>query len=241
MKTTSLAALAAVAAALASPALAAPTKISSCPKVITQPGLYEVQDNLDSVGTCITVRTDSVTIDLGGYRIRGDGTGSAVFAQGGGFFNTTVRNGTVMNFRIGIDLMSGSVDNVSSLNNTNAGILVATGAIRNSRAEGNTNQYGIVISTGSTVTGNVVVGNLLGILASPGSIVHGNAVFGNAQGGIVSGSPGASITNNSVMNNGSWGIMVTCPSLLLANTVLNQTSNMALTGVGCKDEHNVTQ
>src|SRR5688572_10461474 len=98
-----LAALAAMSFTFPTAASAAPGKIPNCPKTITQPGLYELQDNLEATGSCIIVQTDNVTINLHGFRIRGNGTGSAVIAadltRG-----TTVRNGTVTRFENAIQL-----------------------------------------------------------------------------------------------------------------------------------------
>ena len=159
-------ALAAMTMAFAPAALAAPAKITNCPRTITQPGIYEVQGSLDSVGTCILVQADSVTIDLNGFRIRGNGTGSAVI-DAPSVRGTAVRNGTVSNFENAIQIEVGSVDNVNSFDNANVGILVTSGAVRNSRAEGNANDHGIAVGGRSLVTGNISLRNRTGISAGP--------------------------------------------------------------------------
>jgi hypothetical protein len=222
---------------------AAPAKINRCPTTITQPGAYELQDNLDSTGTCITVQADWVTIDLGGFRIRGAGRGSAITGTGPiAVRGTAVRNGTVTNFENGIEIPHGSVDNVRSMDNANVGILVFSGAVRNSHAEGNTNNHGISVGGRSIVTGNISVRNATGISASHASTINGNTVADNPMHGIVTAGTGLSIANNTVFNNGGFGIYVDCPSLVLANTVLlHPTANLRLNGVGCKEEHNATQ
>jgi hypothetical protein len=240
VKITRLVTLAAMTVALAPAAHAAATKIVNCPKTITQPGLYELQDNLDSAGTCIIVQADFVTIDLGGFRIRGNRIGSAI-TDSGLRRGTTVRNGTVTNFENGIELGNASVDNVKSFGNDNVGIFVITGSVRNSHAEGNVNNHGISVGGRSLVAGNISVGNRTGISATHGSIVHGNTVADNTNHGILTLGTGMSIVNNAVFNNASMGIAVDCPSLVLANTALFHSTNLLLRGVGCKDDHNATQ
>jgi hypothetical protein len=235
-------ALATMTLAFVAAAEAAATKINSCPKTITQPGLYEVQDNLDSVGTCIRVAADSVTIDLGGFRIRGNGTGSAVTSFGPvAVRDTTVRNGSVTQFENGIEVESGSVENVTSARNANVGILVITGAVRNSRAEGNSGNWGISTAGRSIVTGNISVGNRDGITATYASVIQGNVVADNTNSGIQAIGTGGSITQNSVFNNSGFGIYVSCPTLVLGNTVVLNGTNIRLNGPDCKVEQNATQ
>jgi hypothetical protein len=239
VKRTCVVLLAAITAALAPAVLAAPTKITNCPRTITQPGLYELQDNLDSAGTCIVIQADGVTIDLGGFRIRGNRTGAGI-TDLNGRRGTTVRNGTVTSFEHGIYLENGSVDNVKSFDNASVGITVITGAVRSSHAEGN-GHYGISVAGRALVSGNVSLGNVMGIGAGHAAVVHGNMVADNPRGGIVTIGTGLSIANNSVFNNGSFGIGVSCPSLLLANTVLLHGMDLLVQGANCTMQSNVTQ
>src|SRR5688572_21135329 len=53
------------------------TPISSIPFTITQPGSYYVTRNLTMVGTSdgITIQSNNVTLDLGGFTLDGAGTG----------------------------------------------------------------------------------------------------------------------------------------------------------------------
>lgn len=50
------------------------TDIGTC-QIITQPGSYRLTQNLVASGTCLEVRTSSVSIDLAGHAIVGAGTG----------------------------------------------------------------------------------------------------------------------------------------------------------------------
>ena len=242
MKRTCLLALAAMTIAFPTASLAAPGKITNCPKTITQAGLYELQDNLDAIGTCITIQADFVTINLNGFRIRGNGTGSAIIDQAPAYRGTSVRNGTVTNFENAISIGTGAtVDEVKSFDNINVGILVTQGIVRNSQAEGNLNNHGISVAGRSLVTGNISRNNRTGISGSHGSHIRGNTVTDNSVGGIVTVGTGLVIADNAVFNNTSFGIYVSCPSLVLGNTALMHSSNLMLDGTGCRDEHNLTQ
>jgi parallel beta-helix repeat protein len=221
--------------------LAAPGKITNCPKTITQPGLYELQDNLDAVGSCIIVQADFVTINLNGFRIRGNGTGSAI-VEASVYRGTSVRNGTVTNFENAISIgTDATVDEVKSFDNTNVGILVRQGVVRNSQAQGNLNNHGISVGGRSLVTGNISRNNRSGISATHGSNIRGNTVSDNAVGGILTQGTGIVIADNAVFNNTSFGIGADCPSLVLGNTTLFHSLNLMLNGAGCRDEHNVAQ
>lgn len=221
---------------------ATPGKIVKCPATITVSGAYELTDNLDAIGTCITVMADFVTIDLAGWRIRGDGTGAAVTSltlpTPIPVRATTVRNGSVTRFSNAIELQDGNVDELKSFDNTNVGILVVQGSVRNSLASGNSSNHGISVGPGSVVSGNVSTNNRTGISAGGFSVVIGNTVHGNTNGGI-STLNSMNIVNNNASANGSFGIAVECPSLVLGNTAVGNAQNLLLIFAGCKDEHNV--
>jgi hypothetical protein len=82
----------------------AQTAISSCGP-ITASGSYQLVNNLVTPGHClvVAVATSNVTIDLNGFTISGDGTGSGIRGQDviEGF---TIRNGTIKNFTTGLNM-----------------------------------------------------------------------------------------------------------------------------------------
>jgi hypothetical protein len=84
----------------------AQTAISGCPYTITAPGNYVVAKDLTSVGTCISIGTISVSIDLQGHTLTGNGTGDGIVAQGGVIppsgTHIVISNGTIQNFGEGI-------------------------------------------------------------------------------------------------------------------------------------------
>jgi hypothetical protein len=99
----------------------AQTPISEC-GYISESGAYQLVKNLSAAGDCLVVTADApanITVDLNGFTIRGDGTGSAVRAQTAldGF---TVRNGTIKNFDIGLSLFGDTfvLDEMRLIRNT---------------------------------------------------------------------------------------------------------------------------
>jgi parallel beta-helix repeat protein len=91
------------------------------------------------------VGAPGITIDLGGHRIGGTGTGNGI-ANGAGHANVTIRNGSVRGFGYGIWL-------------ENAADNVLTGL----RVTGNNDGIELSGATGTEVRGNDVRGNGLGI------------------------------------------------------------------------------
>ena len=73
----------------------AANKILSC-GTIKEPGSYLLGKNLAATGDCLVVVVNDVTIDLDGYTIRGNGTGSGILAVENG--NIAVRNGSITGF-----------------------------------------------------------------------------------------------------------------------------------------------
>ena len=233
--------LAALAIAVGSTAAAAATKINKCPTTITVHGSYELQDNLDAIGDCIIVQADGVTIDLGGFTIHGNGTGSAVVDRpqpaAGPIRGTTVRNGTVTKFFNGLSLDRGVIQDVHSIDNANVGIAMESGLVRNCFVMGNVNNHGISVF-GGVVEGNFVSKNLSGIVSgNGGALIRGNSVTFNSNAGILT-LEGNSIIDNTVLQNGTFGIHVECPALVLGNTSTYSAQNLTTVGVGCTTDHN---
>jgi hypothetical protein len=83
------------------------TPISSVPVTINAPGHYYVTRNISITGAqiAITIAADDVSLDLGGFTIRGDDTvGSWGIRFSGDRQNVTVENGTVRDFHFGLDI-----------------------------------------------------------------------------------------------------------------------------------------
>jgi YD repeat-containing protein len=186
-----------------------------------------------SSGNAITIETDYVTIDLGGFKLGGGAGGPATLANGIYALNRkniVIRNGNIRGFYRGVFIQDTSgysaghmMEGISADENTNAGIWV----------EG----------TGSIIRGNAVLNTGLGAVG-PSSDVFGivargvgprlieNAVTntwvvgtGRAVAMSVSQAPGAVALSNRAVNDvvaGSTGIEVVNSSsgvLLIANDV----------------------
>ena len=177
----------------AGPALGA--QLSAC-TTISQRGSYELTRNLTARGDCLVVAANFVTIDLGGWVIAGNGTGSGITDQEAARRGIAVRNGTVTNFDAGVALgeTTGALLRTCGPSTHNtlsqpAPFSIVSGNIVESTI------FGIIAGRFSTVTGNSAAGGEGGIRAGPHSTVSGNSVFGDP--GIGAG-PGSTISGNTV-------------------------------------------
>jgi hypothetical protein len=199
----------------------APTKIKAC-QTISQPGSYELGDNLVPTGfvDCLVITADGVTVDLAGFSISGSPTAfgrTAILAQV--VSGIAVRNGYISNFDTGVDLSLARLSIVEGLRLFGGrGGRGGPGIIARGIVKGNTvGNFGIGISVTGTVTGNDVNSNTTGIEVSQGSTAIGNTATA-----------------------GTVGFSVSCPSNLTNNTALNNiAANLLLSGEGCHNEDNL--
>ncbi len=182
---------------LAGAVSAAPKSITSC-KTIDEPGSYLVTRNLTGSGICLYVDADDVAIDLGGYVLRGNGTGDGVTANAYRK-GITVRNGTVTNFNSGVSLFgTGSiVEQVRAHDNTSYGIIVGNGALVKSSIASDNGDDGIFADPSSLITGSVATGNGLRglVMWCPASAVS-NTTTNNAGGNLVTVGAGCVLSQN---------------------------------------------
>jgi Periplasmic copper-binding protein (NosD) len=205
----------------------APSPITECPTTIIEPGSYVLVTNLlFRAGDCLVVAADFVTIDLAGFAITGNGTGSGIRDQvtraPAPRQGITVRNGTVANFLHGILLQNtvgAMVEDMRVINNSRRGqgILVGRGVSGSGDGIVRGNIVfdaitGINIE-GGIVSGNIATGNAAGIFVITG-VVSGNTIAGN-QAGL--GVQGGTVTGNTVRDNSS-GIFVFAGSTVTGNT-----------------------
>src|SRR5438132_5860019 len=147
-----------------------PSKIGSC-QTITQPGSYVVTKNLVAAGDCLVLKANYVSLDLGGFVITGDGTGSGITSPQA-VKGLVIHDGTIINFDSGIRFCDGAGSNVDRAENVtvlrmqlygNVGLgvrICGKGAIvKDTNASGN-GEYGILIDgERSVISGNVANGN----------------------------------------------------------------------------------
>jgi hypothetical protein len=192
-------------------------KIKAC-QTISQPGSYELVDNLTATGAvdCLVITADDVTIDLAGFSISGSGPSREGIRGGRGI---AVRNGSITGFEIGVDLGGDSIVE---------GLRVFGGCGR---------PCGTGILATGVVKGNTVSGTAATGIAATG-VITGNYVFGAGDVGIAVGE-GSTVIGNTANQNLIAGFTVSCPSNLTDNTAVNNGHNLVLNGDGCHSEDNL--
>jgi len=182
------------------------------PFTIEEPGSYYLAENISTTGGGIIVRANDVTIDLMGFTLEG-GTGPGI--EGVGYYRTTIRNGTIMNWPgTGIRLGHEAV-----LSDLNVGFTLASG---------------IEVGTDSRVVGCSAQWNAVhGIIVGTGSIVKGCTASNNTENGIwTSGGNGALISGCFVDNNSKNGIRADGNTMILDNLVQRSDFNLQYNKAG---------
>jgi hypothetical protein len=173
-------------------------------------GSYLLTGNIAAIGDCFILAADDITLDLGGFAITGNGTGSAVRTNGSSRF--TVRNGAIRNFTSGIDLASTvpfvTVDRLFVIG-TGADGGVGIGAndssiVRDSVVSNN--GVGIFVGSRSVITNNTATFNGDGYNVGLGSTVIGNTAGSNNRDGFQT-QNGVTVANNTAFANGRWGFL----------------------------------
>jgi len=166
---------------------AAPKQLGNC-KTITVPGSYILKKSLTVSGDCFVIQSSSVTLDLDGQTITGDGTGTAVSTPVS-YRAIIVHNGTITNFDIGVDLFRSANVTVRDLNIWN------------------TTGDGLRVGNSSVVTGNVVTGSGgIGITINSSSVVTNNTIDSAGTDGILDAGGLSTISNNTILAGSGVGI-----------------------------------
>lgn len=195
------------------------------PVSISEAGSYRLTSNLtvDLDTNAVYIGTDDVSVDLGGFEIRGPNdctpgnwTGTCVAAGGGSGLSAfgglrrglVVRNGTIRGMgSSGIDTFGSqlSASNLFVIDNGANGIRAGSGSrIMDVSAEEN-GAWGISVDAGSVVADCTSARNISGIMVGAGSVVRGCTSSQNNGSGIGA-ATGFSLSNNSIYENGSSGI-----------------------------------
>jgi len=229
------------AAAAAAVIVAAPTSIAA-PKVlntctsITDPGAYVVGKNISAASDCFVIAADNVNLDLDGFVLTGNGTGSAFVEQlAVGRKGLNLRNGVVTGFANGLFMLNSSamvIDHMQFTNNSSIGVQAGdTVTVSNSQVLDN--GYGISLGQRAAVTNCTVNNNAgTGIALNIGSTATGNAVGRNGGSGIFM-AEGGLVANTISRNNGQSGVVMDCPGTVVASTVSNNLAfNVTQPGLG---------
>jgi hypothetical protein len=170
--------------------LEAGTPISSAPMTISAPGRYYLTQNITVSGavTAITIAASNVSLDLGGFTIRGNNTaGSFGINAFGGQFNIEITHGTVQSFHIGIstlDAQTVRLNDVHAHSNIRGIQMGDTSTLSNCSSIFN-DETGIYLPEGHVFVSNCLVkfndSDGISILGA-GTIVERSTFIGNAFG-----------------------------------------------------------
>ncbi len=212
---------------------------------ISQSGSYYLTGNHLCDANGIIIEANNVTIDLCGFSLIGNNTGSGIYMTDR--TNVEIRNGTIRNFYYGInDYYNPMTSNGSSTNHRIIGVRVLSNVkfgiklygpnneVRGCTASNNgtsaavgSSVWGITVTNNCTVTGNIVNNN-------GGSAMVSAWVFGITTG------TGCTVTGNTVNGNGLsadvattiYGITASTGSTVTSNTVIgNGTSAGSVYGI----------
>ena len=177
---------------LAVPAAPASAAVLSCGEVVTT-SVTLTGDLGPCTGDALIAGADDITIDLGGYTIRGTGTGAGVrVAQHTG---VTVTTGTIRGFHTGVVLDESTAGTVSWL-----------------LLRGNTRGVNVAGADGNLIERNTIFGSGLDAIRlglSDGNVISRNALSGNVFGiGVADFSTNNLVESNVVRKTRGFGIAV---------------------------------
>ncbi len=197
------------------------TPIASLPYTISQPGYYYLTGNLTMTtagADGITVNSNDVTLDLGGFVLNGGGTGRDGVNVGGGINSVpsgfpqngiTIRNGTTEQWtRDGFNVFAigGTLEDIHANNNQGVGIAVEDGSSV-SHCSADQNSLDGMDALDSTVTGCAFINNSHSGVVADESVIEDCVAQANTWGILVE--EHSTITHTTVTNNGSDGIRIT--------------------------------
>lgn len=217
------------------------------PITLVASGSYRLTSNLvvpDANTSGISVATSDVSIDLGGFTIRGPvvcsgnplvctpntGTGVGVGAP---LPRVTVRDGEVVGLASGLSLSGDSlVSHVIAATNRLNGIQVTSGSAVADCVASDNGGSGIFLVGNGVIRDSSATGNgSAGISAGNNAAIRGNASSNNGGAGITTGI-GASIVGNSVRDNGSIGIQAGSSATIADNSVFSNGGTGIAPGAG---------
>jgi parallel beta-helix repeat protein len=175
---------------------AAAIRITTCPWIITEPGVYVLTEDLTCDNSAIIIEASDVDLHLAGHTISGKGSGNGVEVNRGA--NVRIHHGTLRGFNWGILLnrtLNSDLDQLILTENKDVGI-VGLGTI-GARVTGTTaNRNGREgLSFGANACANTLARNTCNQNGTVGITLFGVAVANN-------------VTDNTANENGDAGIDV---------------------------------
>lgn len=168
------------------------------PIVISEAGSYYLAENIDALHSQhgIQITADDVTLDLNGFRVRGntevgslDGIHLTAATE-----NVTIRNGTIeFFFGDGINAISSvnlTLESVRLVSNGDDGVIAGERTIVRGCAASNNFNYGFRLGAFSVITDSTASDNTTwsGFSATTGSTIHGCTSHANGSDGFSVGS-----------------------------------------------------
>jgi hypothetical protein len=214
----------------------AATLINSCGTLSTIGETYVLTTRdltLTSCGTCFVVAKDRITIDLAGRTIDGSCGGAGVTDEGMARQWTTVKNGKITGFGVGVDLGSSTrnqILNLTSSANSAIGINVGVRSLVKGCVVEDNGGTGILIGEFGQVQDCTIIGHDggFGIFGAGHLLIKDNDVSDNLA-GIVVGDFGT-ISFNDSSNNAVTGLFAGNHSLVTGNTTTGNGSAGITTG-----------
>ena len=178
---------------------------------ITAAGSYYLTGNItgEAGKSGIFVDVSNVTIDLNGFTMTGGGGQSAISSRPppGAPENTTVRNGTVTNWGVGIIVRDKArLERVSAVGNVLDGMSAGNGSVIVECIASGNGQNGLIAGSSSTIRDSTARENgANGMAASSESVVSNCTVSFNTGFGLAVGG-NSTVQNCSLSRNGNTGI-----------------------------------
>jgi parallel beta-helix repeat protein len=220
------------------------TPIAALPFAITAPGSYYVTGNLsvpdNYQGDGITVQTDNVIIDLGGFTIDGRSTARHGITTDDIRHSVQVKNGNVQNWQqrgVNLQFCSSSILEGVQARNNRIGIFAAYGTVTRCKAMFNLEEG--IYGNFSTIHECSAAINAIGIHVFSGSI-RGSRVSENTNSGILA---SRTLVESCQVEQNRWGIADEGGSNIQSNTVLFSSSDgirMVASGGSRVAENNIS-
>jgi hypothetical protein len=200
--------------------LAQPTPLGTC-STLSSSGSYQLTKNLAAVGDCLKIGAALVTIDLNGFSIVGNSTGSAITDSGTGRVGLTIRNGSIRTFAVGINLAKSDtiqIEGVRVLGMAGDGI----DAGPNTQAENvqslNNGGFGAFLGANANVSGGRFINNTkTGLVVGANALVKDCTFRSNKVDGFAS-VAGVTLTHNTAANNTRHGYLTGGADTVAGNT-----------------------
>jgi hypothetical protein len=225
------------------------TAITSCPTALSTFGETYVLTSdpktnpdriLTSCDTCLTVANDRVTIDLAGHTIIGFCGGAGVTDDGIGVQGTTVKNGTITGFGVGVALGASArtvIRNLEVSDNVSHGLLLGLRSLaKGCLIQGNGGD-GIIIGEFGQVQDCTIGGpdaadgnGGFGIFGASHLLITRNTVVGNQSGIVVVGEL-STVSFNTSSGNTFFGVFAAGKHLITSNITNGKGPGNAISGL----------